>query len=165
MTQCYQSDWVKVTRASMALPSVVLLAAAVGSKVYPGQVHVLMIDSVLAPCRNSYMRPENTEIGAQGVCIWVMNIYLCSGFSITPVLPCYLYCMYNFISGRYVNPNHVNPLQTRKHQNVLDHIMSDCSCVFGFVLLKRNDFDHLIGDLNIIAPTFHSCMLYSGIGP
>lgn len=60
----------------MALPSVVLLAAAVGSKVYPGQVHVLMIDSGLAPCRNSYMRPENTEIGAQGVCIWVMNIYL-----------------------------------------------------------------------------------------
>lgn len=39
--------------------------------------------------------------------------------------------------------------------------MSDCSSVFGLVLLKRNDFDHLIGDLNIIAPTFHSfcCIL------
>lgn len=72
-TDCSESD-----RGLAALPSVVLLAAAAaaGSKVYPGLLHVLMIDSSLAPHRDAYMRPENMEIGAQGVCIWVMNIYL-----------------------------------------------------------------------------------------
>lgn len=109
----------KVTRASIALPSVVLLAAAVGIKVYPGQVHVLMIDSGLAPCRNPCMRSENTEMGdTRRLYVGHEYIFICSGFSITPVLP---YSMYNFISGRDIDSNHVNLWQTWKHQNVLTH--------------------------------------------
>lgn len=40
-----------MTRASTAPPCAMLLSAAAESKVYPGRVHVLMIDSGLAPCR------------------------------------------------------------------------------------------------------------------
>ncbi len=73
--------------ASVALPSAMLLATVAGSKVYPGRPHVLMIDSSLAPRRDAYMRPENMEIGAWGVCFWVMNIYLYVG-----VLPLHKSC-------------------------------------------------------------------------
>lgn len=73
VTPCYLNMRVKVTRASVALPSAVLLATVAGSKVYPGRLHVLMIDSSLAPCRDTCVRPENMETGTRLVCIWVLN--------------------------------------------------------------------------------------------
>ena len=69
-----------MTEASAALPSAVLLAAA-GSKVYPGRLHVLMIDSSLAPCRDTYMRPENMEVGTRelvsgsGTYIYMLEVF------------------------------------------------------------------------------------------
>lgn len=56
-----------MTRPSIALPSAVLLATVAGAKFTQERLHVLMIDSSLAPCRDAYMRPENMEIGEQGV--------------------------------------------------------------------------------------------------
>ena len=47
-TLCNLNTGVKLRRASEALPSVVLLATVAESKVYSGQLHVLMIDSGLA---------------------------------------------------------------------------------------------------------------------
>ena len=67
-----------------------LLATVAGSKVYPGRLHVLMIDRSLAPCRNAYMRPENMDIGSGVVCIgkyiYIFEFFHYTNPAVLPIL-------------------------------------------------------------------------------